>query len=52
MSEDQALGLVLLLGAVLQDPGELDVVEHAVLDGRLSVHVVHVIVGEPKYFKL
>jgi len=41
------LCLVVLLGSVLEDPGELDVVEHAVLDGRLPVHVVHVVVTEP-----
>ena len=28
-------------------PGELDVVEHAVLDGRLPVHVIHVVITEP-----
>ena len=26
---------------MLQNPGELDVIEHAVLDGRLLVHVFH-----------
>ena len=40
--------LVLLLGAMLEDPGELVVVEHPVLDGRLAVHLVHLIVGEPE----
>jgi len=41
------LSLVSLLGSMLQDPGELVVVEHAILDGRLPVHLVHIVVGEP-----
>merc|ERR1719400_955267 len=32
---------------MLQDPGELVVVEHAILDGRLPVHLVHIVIGEP-----
>merc|ERR1719384_1047192 len=32
---------------MLQDPGELVVVEHAILDGRLPVHLIHVVIGEP-----
>ena len=28
-------------------PGELVVVEHAILDGRLPVHLVHLVVSEP-----
>merc|ERR1719510_375313 len=32
---------------MLQDPGELIVVEHAILDGRLPVHLVHIVIGEP-----
>ena len=39
--------LVLLLGTVLEDAGELDVVEHAALDRGLAVHLVHLLVGEP-----
>merc|ERR1719350_289544 len=31
---------------MLQDPGELVVVEHAILDGRLPVHLVHIVIGE------
>ena len=42
------LWLILLLGAVLQDPGELYVVEHAALDGRLAVHLVNILVSKPK----
>ena len=37
--------LVLLLGAVLQDPRELDIVEEAALDRRLPVHLVDVLGG-------
>ena len=39
--------LILLLGSVLEYLGELVVVEHAVLDGRLPVHLVHLVVSEP-----
>merc|ERR1712147_131926 len=39
--------VVTLLGSVLQDPGELVVVEHAVLDRRLPVHLVNIVVREP-----
>lgn len=39
--------LVLLLGAVLEDTRELHIVEEAAhADGRLAVHLVHVLVGE------
>ena len=31
-------------------PGELIVVEHAILDGRLPVHLVHIVIGEPETF--
>ena len=31
----------------MRTPGELGVVEHAVLDGRLPVHLVHLVVSEP-----
>ena len=34
-------GLVLLLGTVLEDLGELVVVKHSILDRRLSVHLVN-----------
>merc|ERR550534_2112549 len=30
---------------MLQDPGELVVVEHAILDGRLPVHLIHATEG-------
>jgi len=40
-------GFIVLLGSVLQYSGELDVVEHSVLDGGLSVHLIHVVVSEP-----
>lgn len=30
-----------VLGSMLEYAGELDVVEHAVLDRRLAVHLVH-----------
>ena len=39
--------LILLLGSVFEYLGELVVVEHAVLDGRLPVHLVHLVVSEP-----
>ena len=39
--------LILLLGSVLEYLGELVVVKHAVLDGRLPVHLVHLVVSEP-----
>lgn len=40
--------IVLVLGPVLQDAGELHVVEVALLvDGRLPVHLIHLLVGEP-----
>ena len=32
-------------------PGELVVVEHAILDGRLPVHLVHIVIGEPEMIK-
>ena len=40
------LRLVLLLGSVLEDARELDVVEHAALDRGLAVHLVHFLVRE------
>ena len=40
-------GLVLLLGTVLEDLGELVVVKHSILDRRLSVHLVHLLLCEP-----
>ena len=39
--------LILLLGSVFEYLGELVVVKHAVLDGRLPVHLVHLVVSEP-----
>ena len=39
--------LILLLGSVFEYLGELVVVEHSVLDGRLPVHLVHLVVSEP-----
>lgn len=37
----QILLLILVLGTVLEDAGELHVVEHPVLDRGLSVHLIH-----------
>jgi hypothetical protein len=42
-----SLLLVLVLGAMLQDPRKLDVIEKAVLDRRLPEHLVHILIGEP-----
>ena len=39
--------LILLLGSVFEYLGELVVVKHSVLDGRLPVHLVHLVVSEP-----
>jgi len=39
--------LILLLGSVFEYLGELVVVKHPVLDGRLPVHLVHLVVSEP-----
>lgn len=40
--------IVLVLSSVLQDAGELHIVEVALLvDGRLPVHLVHLLVSEP-----
>lgn len=40
--------IVLVLGPVLQDAGELHVVEVALfVDGRLPVHLIHLLVSEP-----
>ena len=36
-----------VLGAVLEDAGELDVVELAVLDGRLLEEIVDLVAAEP-----
>ncbi len=41
------LGLILFLGSVFQNPGELVVVEHATLDGSLAVHLVNLLIGKP-----
>lgn len=40
------VGIIQILGAVLQDPGEFNKIEHPVLDGSLLVHVVDLLVGE------
>jgi len=32
---------------MLEDPGELGVVKHPVLDGSLAVHLIHIVVSEP-----
>ena len=39
--------LILLLSSVFEYLGELVVVKHPVLDGRLPVHLVHLVVSEP-----
>merc|ERR1711942_482918 len=39
--------LVFFLGTMLEDPGELGVVKHPVLDGSLAIHLIHIIVSEP-----
>merc|ERR1712020_45089 len=39
--------LILLLGSVFEYLGELVVIKHSVLDGRLPVHLVHLVVSEP-----
>ena len=38
---------LVVLGAVLEDAGELDVVELSVLDGRLLEEVVDLVAAEP-----
>ena len=35
------VGIVLLLGPVLQDASEFDIIEHSRFDGGLAVHFVH-----------
>ena len=41
------LSSLVVLGTVLEDAGELDVVELAVLDGRLLEEVVDLVAAEP-----
>merc|ERR1719193_1100109 len=40
------LHFIILLSAMFQDPGELNVVKHSILDGSFSVHLIHVIICE------
>jgi len=46
-SRHQMALLVGVFCSVLEDPGELDIVELSVLDGRFLVHVVDFVVTEP-----
>ena len=41
------LSLISLLGSMLEDPGKLCVVKHAILDRSLSVHLINFIISKP-----
>merc|ERR1719481_1273826 len=40
-------GLLLLLGPVLEYPGELYVVKHPILDGSLPEHLINIVIRKP-----
>jgi hypothetical protein len=52
MGNTSALSLITLLSPMLQYPGELCVVKHAILDRSLSVHLINFIISEPVNSKI